>query len=263
MKSHKLILIRPNSNDSGNYYCLARNQIGSARSDPYNLKILENVSDTSNVTHTGFKCQGGKNADDLNRNRNDFGPTFNLRHSQNELVELLCRGKRSGKTINDNDPRQVNRKFFSINENRPALLNCDLRTVDRNTNGLVVWKKDGKHFREIDLNIVEDINLLESQLQHESGRISVNRKNGSLIISSTVPSDAGIYDCYVQQSTDNLIKMQSVDLTIIEELKFSPEPTSKVLAIGSMGKVHCKVQGTPSPQVHWIKVNFADFLRHF
>lgn len=46
-----------------------------------------------------------------------------------------------------------------------------------------------------------------------------------------------------------------MELKIIEQLKFVPQPTSKHLELGQIGKVHCKVQGTPTPQVKWIKVN--------
>lgn len=46
------------------------------------------------------------------------------------------------------------------------------------------------------------------------------------------------------------------ELNIIEKLKFTPPPTSKGLEIGGIGKIHCKVQGTPTPQIHWTLVRF-------
>lgn len=52
--------------------------------------------------------------------------------------------------------------------------------------------------------------------------------------------------------------MQSVqvsELNVIEKLKFAPPPTSKGLEISSVGKIHCKVQGTPTPQIQWTKVS--------
>lgn len=42
-------------------------------------------------------------------------------------------------------------------------------------------------------------------------------------------------------------------LSITANLRFTPKPpTSKNLELGSVTKIHCKAQGTPSPTVHWI-----------
>lgn len=37
----------------------------------------------------------------------------------------------------------------------------------------------------------------------------------------------------------------------LENLKFAPQPTSKNLELGTVGKVHCRAQGTPNPQIKW------------
>lgn len=87
-------------------------------------------------------------------------------------------------------------------------------------------------------------------------RISINRINGSLTFSALVSSDHGIYECSTFQANDTPITSRKIILTVIETLKFVPQPTSKNLELGTLGKVHCKVQGSPTPQVKWSKVIF-------
>jgi len=85
-------------------------------------------------------------------------------------------------------------------------------------------------------------------------RISINRKNGSLTFTAVISSDHGIYECNTFHENDP-ISSRKTNLTIIETLKFVPQPTSKNLEMGTLGKVHCKVQGSPTPQVKWSKVS--------
>lgn len=80
-----------------------------------------------------------------------------------------------------------------------------------------------------------------------------NRKNGSLIFSSVISSDSGIYECLALDEHESPIHLQKYELKIIEQLKFVPPPTSKNLELGTIGKIHCKVQGTPIPQIKWTK----------
>lgn len=55
---------------------------------------------------------------------------------------------------------------------------------------------------------------------------------------------------------NNVQSVLMTELNIIEKLKFTPPPTSKGLEIGGVGKIHCKVQGTPTPQIQWTLVSF-------
>lgn len=80
-------------------------------------------------------------------------------------------------------------------------------------------------------------------------------RNGSLLLSSAVPSDAGLYECLVYKNSEPITPTASnkIDLTVIEKLKFAPQPASKNLELGSTAKIHCKVQGTPTPLVAWTR----------
>lgn len=69
-----------------------------------------------------------------------------------------------------------------------------------------------------------------------------------------ISSDHGIYECNTFHENDSPISSRKTNLTVIEQLKFVPQPTSKNLEMGTVGKVHCKVQGSPTPQVKWTKV---------
>lgn len=91
-------------------------------------------------------------------------------------------------------------------------------------------------------------------------RISINRKNGSLTFVSVISSDHGIYECNTFHENDTPISSRKTNLTVIEQLRFVPQPTSKNLEMGTLGKVHCKVQGSPTPQVKWTKVGIITIL---
>lgn len=43
-------------------------------------------------------------------------------------------------------------------------------------------------------------------------------------------------------------------INFVEQLKFSPPPVNKRLELNVSAKIHCKVQGTPTPNVVWYKV---------
>lgn len=246
LKSHKLIIRRLNASDNGSYRCLARNKVGTIQSNLYRFEI-----DHGATRSAAFRCDHSS-------------------HKNTVSEALLCRGKRSGGVKRDADiitadaMKKGDRKRLSVNENQKAILSCDVKSVDRSGSVVFVkWRRDGKIFRQTKLDgpssDVADSNLMDNPLQRGDERIVVNNKNGSLIILSTVPSDAGIYECYVHKNAEAPTTMQTTELKIIEELRFSPKPTAKQLELGSVGKLHCKVQGTPTPQVHWIKVA-ASFL---
>lgn len=65
-----------------------------------------------------------------------------------------------------------------------------------------------------------------------------------------------ILQCTIHRNGNGVQSVQLTDLTVIEKLKFAPPPTSKMgLEIGSPRKIHCKAQGTPTPQIQWSKVS--------
>lgn len=72
------------------------------------------------------------------------------------------------------------------------------------------------------------------------------------------------FQCSILRNGNPVQSVQITELNIIENLKFAPYPTSnKGLEIGSVGKIHCKVQGTPTPQIQWTKVSrFLKSLFH-
>lgn len=260
-EAHKLILKNPDHNADGNYRCWARNQIGTIRSDLYRLEVdSDNMALSANRRHYGFKCA---------HHPHKKSDADVIVHANKVATTLLCRGKRSGVAIKRNADQPIPdaikqgvRRQLSTHENRQAVLNCDLKHVDKDgDNVLVKWNRDGKLIRQMTLNgpasDVADTNIMENPMLRSDEHISLNNKNGSLTIASTVPSDAGIYDCFVYKNSDHPITVQSTELTIIEELRFSPKPTSAPLEIGSVGKLRCKVQGTPTPQVRWIKVTHS------
>lgn len=136
------------------------------------------------------------------------------------------------------------------------------------------WRKDGKFFRETNFNKQQQqqhsstttINPSEFDsltggetttggLMRDEPRIFVVGKNGSLVFTTVGTSDAGEYDCQLMSSGKEIATSNKSEFRVVETLKFAPQPTSKTLELGSVGKVHCKAHGTPSPVIKWIQVS--------
>uniref|UniRef100_A0A182LT88 Tyrosine-protein kinase-like otk n=1 Tax=Anopheles culicifacies TaxID=139723 RepID=A0A182LT88_9DIPT len=157
-----------------------------------------------------------------------------------------------------------------VNESQPVVFNCGFRVTGNETGGGFVlrWRKDGKVIRRWD-NMAESTTATmddmmvtmagateSSSMFRDDARIHVDRTNGSLVFGSVVASDEGTYDCQItNNASDFLVSSTAAELQIISNLRFTPKPpTSKNLELGSIAKIHCKAQGTPTPTVHWTVV---------
>ncbi|XP_049539367.1 tyrosine-protein kinase-like otk [Anopheles darlingi] len=165
-----------------------------------------------------------------------------------------------------------------VNESQSAIFNCGFRALSNESGasagGFVVrWRKDGKVIRKWDTagdggsalttigSVDESFGATESSSSNsgsssmfrDDARIHVDRTNGSLVFSSVVASDEGSYDCQItNNATEFLVSSTAAELQIISNLRFTPKPpTTKNLELGSIAKIHCKAQGTPTPTVHW------------
>ncbi|XP_022228933.2 tyrosine-protein kinase-like otk [Drosophila obscura] len=117
------------------------------------------------------------------------------------------------------------------------------------------WRKDNKTLRQAELGQASSTTSepqLESMLR-EDARLTLNKESGALQFASVLASDAGKYQCQLLVEGEMAASSSSGILEVIEQLKFVPQPTSKNLELGSLSKVHCKAQGTPPPQVKWMR----------
>ncbi|XP_050091800.1 tyrosine-protein kinase-like otk [Anopheles aquasalis] len=160
-----------------------------------------------------------------------------------------------------------------VNESQSAMFNCGFRALSNESGGgfVVRWRKDGKVIRKWDsagevgsalttigsvdesFGGTESSNSGSSSMFRDDARIHVDRTNGSLVFSSVVASDEGSYDCQItNNASEFLVSSKAAELQIISNLRFTPKPpTTKNLELGSIAKIHCKAQGTPTPTVHW------------
>ncbi|XP_030387990.1 tyrosine-protein kinase-like otk [Scaptodrosophila lebanonensis] len=117
------------------------------------------------------------------------------------------------------------------------------------------WRKDGKTLRQAELGQFSGTTSepqLEAMLREDS-RLTLNKESGALLFSSVLASDAGQYQCQLLVDGQPTVSSNNGMVEVIEQLKFMPQPTSKNLELGTVGKVHCKAQGTPTPQVKWLR----------
>lgn len=170
----------------------------------------------------------------------------------------MCRGKRG----DDNNVIRAARNIqfvkhpsdVTIHEGHSVILDCMYKTESSNRNQVIKWRKDGSIFRHLDLSKA----LFEGPEKifgRDNSRILISKENGSLIFNHTQAGDSGIYDCIVTNNDDDGSEVNSnaAKLVIIAKLKFNPKPVGKTLERGSLGKIHCKAQGTPNPKITWIR----------
>ncbi|XP_055311098.1 tyrosine-protein kinase-like otk isoform X2 [Sitodiplosis mosellana] len=246
-----LVIRHPTQSDNADYKCMARNKIGTVVSQPYRVEIHANALQ-HNMVHYAVFCEP---------------KITNANHIEKSL---LCRYERNGRFHRKRSASEggsqsssttSKRKKISVAEDNSVTINCDVNRLDRKANQLSVrWKKDGKVIRQSDIGSDSfNGNPMETPSFRDDGRINMDAKNGSITIASTIPSDAGVYECSILRNGNGVHSVQQTELNIIEKLKFAPPPTSnKGLEIGSVGKIHCKVQGTPTPQIQWTKDSTGD-----
>lgn len=251
LQENHLVIKNPSIYDNGLYRCIASNSAGRAMSKK---GFVLKWSGTEENSASGCIPRFKKNQKSLTASGS---PNI-----------FLCRGKRGGgvstastlKTIADISFDRHPPTKQVVKENDPIELPCSYNLPEKYKNTAAVqlrWRKDGKVFRQTELGISTSTTAepnMESMLREDS-RIILNRSNGSLIFASVVASDAGQYVCQIYVDGHNPITSETGELQVIEQLKFVPQPTSKNLELGSIGKVHCKAQGTPTPQVKWISVS--------
>lgn len=181
-----LVIHHPTQNDNGQYKCIARNKFGTVVSQPYPIEIHSNVH---NDIHYGVFCEPKiTNTNQIERS-------------------LLCRFKRNGRmhrkrSASDGGsqvPSSAKRKKINVAEDNSVTINCDVNRLDRKGNQWSVrWRKDGKVIRQSALNEhgsdLSNSNAMENHLFRDDGRLNMDAKNGSITLSSAIPSDAGIYE---------------------------------------------------------------------
>ncbi|XP_055706072.1 tyrosine-protein kinase-like otk isoform X2 [Phlebotomus papatasi] len=236
----KLHIRRVTKEDNGIYRCAGHNEAGSVFSR--RNFILRIPAKRSRVP-----CHG-----------QNLVVIRNLQKGDEEVN--LCREKRKNRDLDLNVGETMKQEQASvvIDEGKPIRLACAF--TDHGIPLSIRWRKDGKPFRSLDINTVDELPMGDStelsgdvSIVREDPRVTVSKDNGSLMFVESVATDEGNYDCQVVAISTNELKFVSplFDVQVIEQLKFMPRPTSKNLELGAMGKLHCKAQGTPSPQVKW------------
>ncbi|EDV35802.1 uncharacterized protein Dana_GF12649 [Drosophila ananassae] len=246
LDQHRLIIRQPSAADDGLYRCTASNAAGRV------------MSKQGYVYRSSLKCLPR-----LPRRKNQKLP-----ESWSKEV-FLCRGKRGGSGGVEALPSapedlrivQGPASHAIIKEGDPAALTClyELPAELQNQRIQLRWRKDGKLLRHVELGNSLPLPGISSDsgkdaLLREDARLVLHKQNGTLSFASIIASDAGQYQCQLQLEGYAPINSSPGTLEVIEQLKFVPQPTSKNLELDApIAKVHCKAQGTPTPQVQWMR----------
>lgn len=262
LQANRLIIRQPSELDNGLYRCIASNAAGRAMSKKgYLLKWSSHDNQEQQDLQVASSC-----IPRLKKNQK-LSP-----QSLNQI--FLCRNKRGGAGGSIPEPINLPTAEGSIQngphgtkivkESESLELPCAYKLSSKYTSSNMPiklrWRKDGKLFRQIEINEAALAAATTAEpnkdlLVREDSRVVIGAQNGSLIFSEIIASDAGQYLCQVVVEGHSPISSSIGEVQVIEQLKFSPQPTSKFLELGQVGKVHCKAQGTPTPQVKWIKVS--------
>ncbi|KAH8403901.1 hypothetical protein KR215_005905, partial [Drosophila sulfurigaster] len=260
LQQHRLLVRQPSSADDGFYRCIASNAAARVMSKQGFVYQHQHENHTSGIP----KCLPR-----LKKNQK-------LPESWGKQV-FLCRGKRGGAGGMDQSlslppspeglriEQGPNVKLI-IKEGDSAALSClyELPAELQNQRIQLRWRKDGKVLRHVELGSAlipgQTLDFSKDALLREDGRLVLHKQNGTLSFSSIIASDAGQYMCQLQLEGHAAVNSAPGTLDVIEQLKFMPQPTSKNLELGILGKLHCKAQGTPTPQVQWLRDAANDSL---
>lgn len=253
-QQHRLLVHKPSSADDGLYRCIASNAAARVMTKKgYVYQHHETMAATT-------KCLPR-----LKKNQQ-------LPESWAQQI-FLCRGKRGGapkqsKSLPPPDGLRIVQgpsAHVVIKEGDATALSClyELPVELQNQPVQLRWRKDGKVLRHMELGSDAVLaagpagvdHAKEQALLREDGRLVVHKPNGTLSFSSIIASDAGQYMCQLQLEGHAAVNSSPGTLEVIEQLKFMPQPTSKNLELGTLARLHCKAQGTPTPQVQWLRVS--------
>ncbi|XP_067627176.1 tyrosine-protein kinase-like otk [Eurosta solidaginis] len=266
LQQNRLIIRQPTAADSGLYRCIASNAAGRAMSKKG--YVLQWSGNAGGLPERNELIIGGGRSGSTAFSASSCIPR--LKKNQKLPIEsmnqvFLCRGKRGGQ-MNEDKLAPITDVTITmgpgnknIKENEPTELICSHTVPEKYHQAQLRWRKDGKLFKTLELNAFSTASTItpseagKELTLREDTRIVLSRSNGSLLFSNVIASDAGQYVCQIYVEGHRPITSEPGELQVIEQLKFVPQPTSKNLELGSIGKVHCKAQGTPPPQVKWIR----------
>lgn len=257
LNADTLSIRKPTVTDNGSYRCTAHNGRAIVESDNIDVLMTDRGSDNMPADLCAQWRANSIPAALIKVSATNRIISRALRHvrsfTDNKRAQVLCRSKRDGAQRKD---------AIIVESGNPIVLNCNMRNVDRSGTLKMNWNKDGKYYRHILIFGGSEAPQADDDITNNHSRVSQNGRNGSLVIASSIPSDAGQYECTV--FSDNAqMSSHRVRLEVTETLKFAPRPTSKHIELGTAAKIHCKVQGTPTPSVRWIKVSKSACLCRF
>ncbi|XP_023037884.1 tyrosine-protein kinase-like otk [Drosophila willistoni] len=255
LDEHRLLVRQPTGSDDGLYRCIASNAAGRVMSKQGFV-----------YQHQQQQQAGAKCLPRLKKNQK-FLP-----ESWGKQI-FLCRGKRGGNVEAGLAPSPEGLRLvqgpddqITIKEGEPATLSClyEIPAELQNQRIQLRWRKDGKLLRQVELGASlprgmgnpHNGHSLDGKdaLLREDARLVLHKANGTLSFGTVIASDAGQYQCQLQMEGHLAINSSPGILEVIEQLKFMPQPTSKNLELdAAVAKVHCKAQGTPTPQVQWFR----------
>ncbi|XP_053961875.1 tyrosine-protein kinase-like otk [Anastrepha ludens] len=264
LQQNRLIIRKPNAADSGFYRCIASNAAGRAMSKKGYVLQWSNID--GGLPERAI-IGGGRNGNTAFTSSKCIERLKKIQKLPMEIMNemLLCRGKRGGQMGEDKLPPitdviiREGPASKHVKENEPIELVCSHSVPQKYRQVQLRWRKDGKGFRMMELGAATTASTstptdtAKELTMREDSRIVLSRTNGSLLFNNVFASDAGQYVCQIYVEGHRPITSEPGELQVIEQLKFVPQPTSKNLELGSVGKVHCKAQGTPPPQVKWIR----------
>ncbi|XP_017839237.1 tyrosine-protein kinase-like otk [Drosophila busckii] len=251
LQQHRLLVRQPSTLDDGLYRCIASNaaaRVMSKQGYVYQHELNQ---------MTAAKC-----VPRLLKKKNQKLP-------ENWSKQIfLCRGKRGGNTAEAAAAPPAGLRIVQgpsaklvIKEGDAAALSClyELPLELQNQRVQLRWRKDGKVLRHVELaaaplhSASSFTDNAKEALLREDARLLLHKQNGTLSFNNIIASDAGQYMCQLQLEGHAAVNSPPGMLEVIEQLKFMPQPTSKNLELGALGKLHCKAQGTPTPQVQWLR----------
>lgn len=248
-KGNRLQFAHPSDEESGTYACKASNAAGSVTSTNNFTLHVPLPGDRRHGMRISRRKRGGSAGGQAEH------VTHELQAKETEPAWLACE---VGKKKQQQHPQQhgASVKWFKDGKllRNATLAGAHSGPAEPTTETLLV--SDNGRPRE-DCKSESRLPILSYSkmmfCSENTARIIVNPRNATLHFTGVYASDTGLYECHLYNAHASQIAHKRTALRVIEQLRFVPQPTSKNIELGTLAKVHCKVQGTPTPTVSWYK----------
>ncbi|XP_056617372.1 inactive tyrosine-protein kinase 7 [Triplophysa dalaica] len=251
--------------DSGIYYCCARNAAGQVCSNSNTtLNIIDKTLPRVLMAPVDQVVLRNEEAVFHCQFRATPAPVIEWIHESEPVVNKSRVVVYSNGTLHITQVRQRNTGVYKClaryGDNKHVHVEAELRISEIEDMGERMTRVFSTNNREI-VSCDPPRGLPEPEVWWERVGVSVlsegrvYQRDGDLIFNRTDRSDSGVYTCVAQNKAGR--RQQELEVTVATSPEWIVRPQDTHIEEGQPGYLHCHAQSTPEPQVTWYRKKVA------